>query len=198
MLQAHLILALLWFLFCVVHSVLASLRVKEVLQKKLGAAFRYYRIFYTLFAFASLLLVVGYQVQLASPLVFRSTPFTLAAGGLVALSGLVIMAICIRKYFLSLSGLKSLFQQQPAATLMISGIHRFVRHPLYLGTFLAIWGFFLLLPLWSMVVSHLIITGYTLIGIELEEKKLEAEFGNDYARYRQEVPKLVPRRLKRV
>jgi len=192
MVQQHLFLALLWLLFCVLHSLLASAGLKQKLINRLGSRFKYYRIFYTLFAFFTLGIVIYYQVNIISPFVFEKNRLTNIAGGITGVVGLIIMAVCIKKYFLSLSGLKSLFQESPTATLMINGIHRYVRHPLYAGTFMAIWGVFLLLPYLSLLIANLIITVYTLIGIELEEKKLIAEFGTDYKNYRQTVPKLFP------
>lgn len=192
MVLQHLYLALLWLLFCVLHSVLASAGLKQRLINKLGNRFKYYRLFYTLFAFLTLGIVVYYQLNIFSPFVFERNWLTNIAGGIASVVGLIIMGVCIKKYFLSLSGLKSLFQESPTAILMISGIHRYVRHPLYAGTFLAIWGIFLLLPYLSLLIANFIITVYTLIGIELEEKKLIAEFGADYKKYRQTVPKLFP------
>lgn len=190
--KEHVVLGVLWLLFCVLHSVLASLSVKQTVAKKLGTAFKYYRIFYTLFAFATLGIVCYQLFTITSPLLFVPSTFTTLPGWVIAASGLIVMAVCIKKYFLSLSGLKTLVQDAPSHTLMISGIHRFVRHPLYLGTFTFIWGVFLALPYLSFLITNVMITGYTLIGIELEEKKLELEFGTDYKTYRQKVPKLIP------
>lgn len=112
--------------------------------------------------------------------------------------GIAIMAICIRKYFLHLSGLKSLYlnDEQAANQLQITGIHRFVRHPLYSGTFMAIWGLWLLVPRLSLLLANLVITAYTLMAIAWEEQKLEAEFGDSYRRYKKEVPRLIPLRGK--
>jgi protein-S-isoprenylcysteine O-methyltransferase Ste14 len=107
--------------------------------------------------------------------------------------GAAIMLICIKKYFLSLSGLKSLFANKVVANeLRIDGIHKYVRHPLYLGTFIFIWGGFLLLPLLSLLISISIITIYTLIGIRLEEEKLLAEFGETYRKYILLTPMIIP------
>jgi protein-S-isoprenylcysteine O-methyltransferase Ste14 len=103
------------------------------------------------------------------------------------------MLVCIRKYFVSLSGLKSLYQEEPAAELMITGIHRYMRHPLYSGTFLAIWGLWVLWPSASLLIANAVITIYTLLAIRLEEEKLVAEFGDQYRLYQQKVPKLIPR-----
>src|SRR6476646_8394781 len=192
MLKGHVILALLWILFGVLHSVLAALVMKQRFAKVFPQGLKYYRLLYTVFAFLTFGLVVWYQMLLPSPLLYVSHLFTTALGGIVALVGLCIMVICIKKYFLSLSGLKSLFQQRPTHQLMISGIHRYVRHPLYLGTFLAIWGSFIIFPVLSLFISNFLITAYTLIGISFEEKKLITEFGTAYKTYQQTVPKLVP------
>ncbi len=192
MVEKHFILAFLWVIFCVLHSLLASVRTKQTLSGTMGKSFKHYRLFYTVFAFINLGVVVYYQLKIESPFVFVPTTLSAIAGWVIGISGLVIMAVCIKKYFLSLSGLKSLFQEKPGTVLMLNGIHRFVRHPLYAGTFMAIWGGFLILPILSLLIANGIITVYTLIGIELEEAKLEAEFGLDYKSYKQKVPKLFP------
>src|SRR5687767_10539207 len=133
MVQQHLLCGLLWVLFCVLHSVFASGAVKRKAQQSWPRFTPYYRLAYTLFAFVSLAVVVGFQLQMSSPLLYVPGLFTNIIGGLVGLAGLVLMAVCIKKYFLSLSGLKSLFRKIPSGKLMITGVHRFVRHPLYSG-----------------------------------------------------------------
>jgi protein-S-isoprenylcysteine O-methyltransferase Ste14 len=192
MLNAHLVLVFMWILFGVLHSVLAGLHVKERFAKAFPNAAKHYRLLYTLFAFLTLGVIVWYLAQLSSPFLYQPRFFTNALGIAMALVGVVIMGICIKKYFLSLSGLKSLFQERPSHRLMIGGIHRYVRHPLYLGTFLAVWGVALLYPLLSFLISAFMITAYTLVGIGFEEKKLISEFGADYKNYQQTVPKLIP------
>ena len=100
----------------------------------------------------------------------------------------------IKKYFSSLSGLRTFFidEVKTGNRLIITGIHRYVRHPLYTGTFLFIWGLFILMPLASLLISNFIITIYTLIGIRFEEEKLIKEFGLPYVEYQKRVPKLIP------
>jgi protein-S-isoprenylcysteine O-methyltransferase Ste14 len=68
-----------------------------------------------------------------------------------------------------------------------------VRHPLYLGTFLFIWGWFMVYPAVSFLICNSIITIYTLIALRFEERKLIREYGNDYIQYRKKVPSLIPR-----
>ena len=193
MLLNHLLLAIFWILYCVLHSVLASLFVKQWVQQKNKNLFRYYRLFYTLFAFLSLVAVFGYQFSIESSYLFEQTFFSKLSGGIASLVGLGLMLICIKKYFFSLSGLKSLYQETPSAELMIAGIHRYMRHPLYTGTFLFIWGLWLLIPSVSWLIGVLVITAYTLFAIKLEEAKLVQEFGDKYREYQRTVPKLIPR-----
>jgi protein-S-isoprenylcysteine O-methyltransferase Ste14 len=69
-------------------------------------------------------------------------------------------------------------------------LYRSVRHPIYLGILLAVWA----TP--AMTAGHLlfsvVITGYILIGIQLEEHDLIQQFGDQYRRYRQHAAMLVP------
>jgi methanethiol S-methyltransferase len=192
MVAQHLLCALLWIVFCVLHSVLASGTVKRKTQAALPSFFPYYRLAYTLFAVASFAAVVCFQWNLDSPLLYAPNMITNSGGALIGVAGLLVMGICIKKYFLSLSGLKSMFRTIPAHQLMITGLHRYVRHPLYAGTFLAIWGMFVVVPYMSLLISNVIITGYTLLAIGYEEQKLVAEFGDDYLRYRKQVPRILP------
>lgn len=73
-----------------------------------------------------------------------------------------------------------------------TGLHKFMRHPLYFGTLLFAWGLFLVFPYVNNLIAVLVMTGYILIGIIFEEKKLMIEFGESYRNYRQKVPMLIP------
>jgi len=94
---------------------------------------------------------------------------------------------------MQVTGLKGLIENKTNNELMITGVHKFVRHPLYTGTFIFIWGLLILFPYASIFIVDIIITGYTLIGLQFEEKKLEKEFGSAYKMYKQKVPMLLPR-----
>jgi len=84
-----------------------------------------------------------------------------------------------------------LFGKQPSdAQFRAPLLYRHVRHPIYLGVLLAVWA----TP--AMTVGHLLfsvaITAYILVGIQLEERDLIQQFGDQYRRYRQHAPMLVP------
>ena len=190
----HLLLLFFWILYGVLHSVLAARRVKAWAYRLMGKSARHYRLLYTLFAFISLAALLYFQLQLESPLLFTRGVPSLVVGVLFVAVGGILMGVCIRKYFMSLSGVRSLFQERASGRLMITGIHRYMRHPLYLGTFIFIWGLLLLFPYLSLLIACAVITLYTLAAIPFEEAKLVEEFGEDYRRYQRQVPRLLPLR----
>ncbi|MCW2661909.1 MAG: hypothetical protein JWP83_3061 [Mycobacterium sp.] len=73
-------------------------------------------------------------------------------------------------------------------------LYRLVRHPLMLGFLIAFWA----AP--TMTAGHLLfsiaMTGYILIAVQLEERNLVAELGDEYRDYRREVPMLLPGRTR--
>jgi protein-S-isoprenylcysteine O-methyltransferase Ste14 len=70
-------------------------------------------------------------------------------------------------------------------------LYKWVRHPLYLGFFLAFWA----AP--EMTAGHLLLaagmSAYMLIAIRYEEHDLIGLFGKDYENYREQVGMLTPR-----
>lgn len=192
MIRQHLVLGLFWVIYCVLHSLLASPFIKLEVKKLMRSGFYMYRFFYTLFAFITLIGIIYYGVHIHTTTVFGPSLIVRIAGILIGVLGLILMLVCIKKYFVSLSGIKSLIIEEYSNELIISGVHKYVRHPLYTGTFAFLWGLFLVYPYWNLFVSNIIITVYTLMAIKLEEEKLVKEFGEQYRVYRQKVPKLFP------
>lgn len=193
MLESHIILAVGWILFCAFHSVFASPKFKQLVERRMGNQYKYYRVYYTVFAFASFAAIMIYLFEMTSYKLFTSATGTIISGILMAGTGIVIVIICIIKYFMQVSGLKGLIQDKMNNELMITGVHKVVRHPLYAGTFIFIWGLLILFPSLSLLISDTIITIYTLVGLRFEEKKLEREFGDAYRVYKQKVPMIIPK-----
>ena len=71
--------------------------------------------------------------------------------------------------------------------------YRHIRHPLYLGWLFAFWS----TP--TMTVAHLVFaiatTAYIFVAIQLEERDLVNAYGDEYKRYQQSVPMIVPVRV---
>ncbi len=190
--SSHWLLILFWIIYYVVHSILAASSAKLFFEKILRKYFRYYRLAYSIFATITLIFLLLYQYSFESPVLIHSTLLKYFSFILLVLPGLIIMFISIKKYFLLLSGIRSLYETTPPVELKVEGIHRFVRHPLYSGTILFVWGLFFIFPMLNNLIAVILLTGYVLIGIGFEEKKLIKEFGKKYEEYIAYVPMLIP------
>ncbi len=82
---------------------------------------------------------------------------------------------------------------RPPKALVTQGPYRIIRNPLYLGGFLIYLGILITIPSLFLAILGLIGLLITLIGIAREEKGLEKRFGEDYRRYKQDVPGWIPR-----
>jgi protein-S-isoprenylcysteine O-methyltransferase Ste14 len=73
---------------------------------------------------------------------------------------------------------------------VLRSLYKLVRHPLMLGFIITFWA----AP--TMTAGHLLfsllMTGYILIGIQMEERDLLRQHGASYERYRRRTPMLVP------
>lgn len=112
-----------------------------------------------------------------------------AAGALVALAGLTLVIWTLSSWRELFVGHAVLEGQQ----LVTGGAYGLVRHPVYLGALL-IWGglslCFLSAP--ATAITGIYVTPAYLLYIRSEEKMMLASFGDQYRRYRQEVPMLIP------
>ncbi|MBC7828842.1 MAG: isoprenylcysteine carboxylmethyltransferase family protein [Chitinophagaceae bacterium] len=190
----HICLVFLWMLFCIQHSVFATAWWKQKMFILLGRSFRYYRFFYSFFAFLNLVLLLYFQFAINSPALWKVSGLLQLTSLATGLSGLVIMLSCIRKYFSVVTGIKAFAREKnQVAILQTGGLHKYTRHPLYFGTLVFIWSFFLLFPLVNNLIACGVISVYTLVGIHIEERKLINEFGESYKLYTRRVPRLIPR-----
>jgi methanethiol S-methyltransferase len=192
-LNDHILLFVGWILFALIHHILANGRFKAYSRRQLGIFFKYYRLMYSIIAVVTLCMVMTLQISVQTitlniPRVIAVT-FAIPTG----ITGLCVMGICLSKYFFRLSGVQVLYGQPTSAKLETTGIHKHIRHPLYLGTLLFAWSLFLCFPLLSNLIACVSVTTYTLIGIRSEEQKLITLFGDDYKRYQQQTPMLIPR-----
>ncbi len=177
-----------------VHSLLASSRAKDVSRRWLGGASeRGYRLAYNIFAVVSLLPVLALVALLPdSRLYFLPMPWSLFA---LALQGAALLALLVGLWQTgawSFLGLEQL--ARPAGIdepqLVIRGLYRWVRHPLYTAGLVFIW--FTPLMTVNLLVLNLGLTVYIVIGAYFEERKLLRQFGPAYAEYQKSTPMLVP------
>jgi len=180
-------------MFGLLHSVFAYSKFKQAAQHALQGKYRYYRVLYSSFATVSLTVVLWYHFSIHSATLWQNSVLEKAVAIAFSLPAIIIMAISMKKYFADLSG-TDVFFKRPAinAHLEQTGLHKWVRHPLYSGTILLVWCIFLWHPSLSNLITASCITAYTRIGVYYEEQKLIREFGNEYVDYAKKVPMLVP------
>ncbi len=77
--------------------------------------------------------------------------------------------------------------------LVVVGLQKYVRNPLYLGVILMTFGWALVGGYTFILVGAVILLlWFRVVLIPFEEKELLALFGGEYAKYKDEVPMLVP------
>lgn len=111
---------------------------------------------------------------------------------LVALSGLIVRGIALGYAHSRSSGRNT--REQIADQLNTSGIYSIVRHPLYLGNILIIFGILLYTQSPFFIISGVL--GYILFYeriIAAEEHFLNEKFGEEYRQWANETPALLPR-----
>jgi protein-S-isoprenylcysteine O-methyltransferase Ste14 len=123
------------FVYGAIHSWLASTQAKALAQRWFGkAAERGYRLAYNLFAGITLLPVLALPVLLPDRQIYAlQAPWIYAA---LAVQGLALVALVIGLWqtgVWSFLGIEQLFQPQPNVNkkLVVRGLYRWVRHPLY-------------------------------------------------------------------
>ena len=188
------LLALL--LYGLIHSLLAALTTKAWVRQRIGEEGyrRFYRLFFSTQALLLFLPVLALSAWLPDRIIYRiPSPWVwlttlLQIGAVVLLIHSVMLTGMFR--FVGLAQAANQGQAEIALPLVRIGLYRYVRHPLYLCTFVFIW----LVPVmsWNTLALNIGVTIYTLIGALLEERKLLVEFGEAYRAYREKTAFIVP------
>ncbi len=192
----YLLLLILWITWCALHSGLIILSFTEWLRKKYPGPFRYYRILYNLFSAATLLPVATFAYSLRSkPFITWKGPWLLIPVLLGILSACFFVAGARRYDLLQFLGIRQLKDEKACRVLTddcsldTRGVLTMVRHPWYTAGLLIVWARPLDL---AAILTNLVLSGYFVIGTILEERKLKAQFGDQYVEYQQRVPMFFP------
>jgi methanethiol S-methyltransferase len=190
------ILVLLWVSYCALHSALITPKVTNFFKSKLGKSYRFYRLFYNIFALVSLIPVLLFTNSI------RQTPFFIWDGYLLPVRylllavGVLLFYTGARQYDMStFLGIKQIRRTvnhnliNATGKLTSSGILGVVRHPFYAAIFPLLWATDLDV---TIFIVNCILSIYVLIGTILEEQKLIKEFGDEYREYQRKVSMLFP------
>ncbi len=191
--RALLVDVLLLLLFAVQHSVMARDGFKERWTEIVPPHLE--RSTYVLVASLVLAVVMWGWRPIPEAVWSLEGPAAAATWGVFAVGwGVVLVSTFLIDHF-DLFGLRQVWhrfreREYDHPEFQKPGLYRYVRHPLYLGFLMAFWA----IP--EMTVGHLLFavgtTGYILVAVRFEERDLLEYHGEAYARYREEVPMLLP------
>ncbi len=185
-----LLIALCWAFFGTIHSVLLHMSTRERIQEYLEIDEQSYRLMYSLLSIVSLFVATVITLLTDGHFVKQPDWITYIGGGLLIIGSLYLLRKSFRNYNLMIFiGL----QPDNVKKLELSGMNRFVRHPLYLSTILLLIGLIVFWPTDVVITACVVMIAYTALGARLEEYKLINQFGKDYTDYMKEVPGLIPR-----
>jgi protein-S-isoprenylcysteine O-methyltransferase Ste14 len=81
----------------------------------------------------------------------------------------------------------------PTKELVVTGLYKYVRNPLYIAGTLVLLGETLLFQSKGIFIYTLIMFGVFNVHVLMEETHLEDTFGKKYEQYRKDVPRWIPR-----
>ena len=190
------ILGLLWITYCSLHSGLITPAVTSILKRKLSDKYKYFRLFYNIFAVVSLIPVVYYTYSVRQTQFFTWEGYLLPVRCFLLAIGLLILYEGSRHYdMLTFLGLRQIKEDSThnlintSGKIDSSGILGVIRHPFYSASILLLWVNNLDI---SILIVNLVLSLYLIIGTFLEERKLIREFGEEYKEYQKKVSMLFP------
>jgi protein-S-isoprenylcysteine O-methyltransferase Ste14 len=97
-------------------------------------------------------------------------------------AGVMILLYCISMF--AVKGKGTLSPADPTKKLVVSGLYKYSRNPMYIGVMLILIGeslFFSSISLW--IYTALVFTAFNLFIVLHEEPRLEEDFGTEYQQY---------------
>ena len=184
---AHALYALSWLSFALVHSLLLNESVRARMRPLTGGRCRLVYTIVSVLHFGAVMAVAGMLFGDAPP--FDVPPWAWIGWGAVFLAGATIMWIGFRPFYTArFLGLTT--EDETSDTLVVQGIQRHIRHPLYGGGILVLWG---LATNEGGVATAIWGTLYLIVGAMIEEERLRRRFGQAYVDYCERVPRFIPR-----
>lgn len=179
--------------FAVIHSLTASLPFKRLLVRGLGSrADRLYMPAYSLVAVLTISPLAYLLYKNPGRTLYRiPSPWRwLMVGGQLIAALIAPKAFQDAPHRFKIRSQLSAPQTLEAGSLNIRGIYRWIRDPFLLSGLVMIW----LTPIMTvnLLVIYLLTTVYLFIGSLHWEKRLVAQFGDEYREYQKRVHRIIP------
>jgi len=111
-----------------------------------------------------------------------------AAAAAVAVLGAAVLLVCVWDFFAAGQG--TLAPVDPPRRLVVRGLYRITRNPMYNGVLAVLLGQAWLFGSFTLVeYAGAVLVGFHLFVVLFEEPVLTARFGDSYRRYRKSVPR---------
>lgn len=191
---------LVWATF---HSITAAQWFKDGILQLMGerAYQGFYRLIYSVVSLVTLMPVLYFYWQLPDqPLYAVPAPFSWLMVGLQLVGFVGLTLSVLQSGALAFVGIQQAAdyvsgrdigkQSGLGEVLVVHGLYRWMRHPLYTFSTLLLWA----TPLMSRnnLILIVLITAYFVIGSFIEERRLERDFGQAYTEYRHTAARFIP------
>lgn len=188
----YVLLAQSWAIFYVLHSFLASSKLKRILEQRVGNAMKWYRLGYSIFSTIFLLGILYQSYQIPNYRILAPNDILTYLGYMGAAFGTIILVKSSKSISISeFLGTKT--EISLTSELVTSGPYSKIRHPLYAGLILIFLGYLLVSGSLSSGVHCICLIAYLPFGIYFEEQNLISFYGGKYLRYQEQVPSLIPK-----
>lgn len=185
-----------WGLWCGAHSLLARPSVVRCVKNWLGPRHACYRFLYNIVSLVSLVPVLQVYLWIPGKTVLFWPGWLWPVPW--CMRGLAIYLLLAGGHRIDMCRFLGVVPGKPAGVhvqtgsepLVVDGIFRYIRHPWYLAGLLLLWGRDLAA---RDLVTAVLLSVYLYLGSVFEERRLLAEYGESYRRYREEVPRFCPR-----
>ena len=113
------------------------------------------------------------------------------AGTLVVLSGIWLLVWCVRDFYKAGKG--TLAPWEPPQKMVVVGLYRYVRNPMYVGVLILVTGWSILFhSLILLVYTGILFSAFHISILTYEEPWLYQMFGEEWLSYKCRVPRWIP------
>ncbi len=191
---SYLIIIAVFVAYFILHSLAASIMMKQWVSKHWPDVMPYYRLTFNALAVILLIPLLITMYWFPGDVLWQWQGIALYLTIIIDLLVVIGFFYSLKYYDLSeFWGTRQLRERNTSVhdqeSFHISPMHRYVRHP---------WYFFALVLIWTRDVStvqllvYSLLTAYFIIGSRMEEKKLIAYHGDVYRQYQKKVAGVIP------